>query len=61
MSYSDDLERALTLLEAFVDDEPCTHDHHGSCQTHFSNEVDGRCSNVAALDFLDEQRPRWRG
>lgn len=23
------------LLESLVDDEPCSYDHHGYCQTHF--------------------------
>lgn len=24
------------MLDGFIDDEPCTFDHHGYCQTHFS-------------------------
>lgn len=54
------LYTALNLLEAFVDDERCSFDHHGYCQTHSSvNEVEGQCGNAAAREFLDEMRPGW--
>lgn len=53
-----DWEQALDLIEAFVDDEYCHHDHHGTCQSH-SSEINGRCGNLTAIDFLDEHRPGW--
>lgn len=59
MTPENALSHALDLLEAFVDEEPCSFDHHGYCQTHSAQEVEGRCGNLAALDFLDEQRPGW--
>lgn len=58
MSTANDLYRACELLTAMVDDEPCALDHHGTCQNH-SSEVDGRCGNVVAREFLDEMRPGW--
>jgi hypothetical protein len=62
MTAFDALFRANNLLEAFVDDEVCSFDHHGQCQTHTSvAEVDGKCGNAAAREFLDEMRPGWSG
>lgn len=55
-----DWERALYLLAAFVDEETCSFDHHGSCQTHWCQEVDGgRCGNAQAREFLNTHHPRW--
>lgn len=50
------------LLEALTDDEPCTLDHHGYCQTHWGGEVDGKCGVAAAREFLRESAPAavWR-
>lgn len=39
------------LLAAYVDDEPCHHDHHGNCQTHIAMH-EGRCANAAAKELL---------
>jgi hypothetical protein len=45
------LFQAVSLLQKFVDDEPCSFDHEGFCQTHCS-EPD--CSVAAARAFLAE-------
>ena len=56
------LDTVRPLLEALIDDEPCTVDHHGYCQTHWGGEVDGRCEVAAAREFLRESAPVavWR-
>lgn len=45
------------ILEGQTDDEPCTLDHHGYCQTHWSGEVDERCAVAAAREFLEASAP----
>jgi hypothetical protein len=60
LKHNPNLRTALDLLELFVDDERCSFDHHGTCQTHFSvGDFDNMCGNAAAREFLDEMRPGW--
>lgn len=33
--YENVLNEAIELLEEQIDDEPCSYDHHGYCQTHW--------------------------
>ena len=40
------------LLDALTDDEPCRVDHHGYCQEHGAQEVDGECANAVARRLL---------
>lgn len=35
MEYENVLNEAIELLEEQMDDEPCSYDHHGYCQTHW--------------------------
>lgn len=43
------LDEARTLLEQFVDTDPCQYDHHGYCQAH---GVSKPCRVAAARAFL---------
>lgn len=49
-----DLEQALDLLEALVDEEDCWVDHHGGCQAHgfLSLEPGEICPNEGAKRLL---------
>jgi hypothetical protein len=46
--------RLKKLLERFIDDEPCSLDHHGYCQTHDFTE--GGCGVSQAKQALEETR-----
>lgn len=49
--------QALTHLHRLVDhqDDECVFDHHGSCQTHFTDGSEpGKCGVAEARQFLAE-------
>ena len=45
------IDTLAELLETHTDDDECSFDHHGYCQTHFG---DNPCRNVLAKHVLDE-------
>ena len=45
-------EKLVEALEPYVDDEPCSFDHHGCCQTHYGDP----CMNTAAKQALAEAK-----
>lgn len=45
------LDVAAPLLDNLTDDEPCSLDHHGYCQTHWGGAVT-ECANRLAEEFL---------
>lgn len=46
-----EIAEARKLLEGFVDDEPCSYDHHGYCQTRA--QCTDKCLNAEAKSFLE--------
>lgn len=49
------LDTVVPLLERFEDGNPCSLDHHGFCQEHWSGG-DDECRNAALKKFLDGAR-----
>lgn len=43
---------ALEILEGFTDDEGCSYDHHGFCQTHYSGGNGEKCLHEEARELL---------
>lgn len=46
-------DELMEALEPFMDDDPCSFDHHGNCQAHL---VDNPCSMVKARLALARAR-----
>ena len=42
----------VEALESYVDDEPCSFDHHGDCQTHYGSP----CRNEKAIAEIKENK-----
>jgi hypothetical protein len=54
------LNKALDILEAFVDDQDCEYGYVAvGCLTHPAERVGNLCGNEAARMFLDAHRPGW--
>lgn len=46
-------DEAIALLRALVEDTDCVDiNHHGDCETHMTNTIDGRCANAKARAYL---------
>jgi hypothetical protein len=50
--------RGRKIIEKFYDDSPCRFDHHGYCQEHLAGEIDQRCTNLVAKEYLGLQSER---
>jgi hypothetical protein len=51
---ADQLTGAVSLLATFVDDEPCSLDHHGHCQAH-DWFAEGECNVARARRLVGGQ------
>lgn len=54
-AFLDNANRISSLeacLEAFINDDECCLDHHGVCQTHSVDQIDGECGMVVARRLL---------
>ena len=61
-AFAGEVDQARRVIEAYIDDEECSFDHHGYCQTHNLNEVDQRCVNIVAkesVETLKAIKERW--
>lgn len=47
-----EIEALREALIAFVDDDPCSFDHHGGCQAHDPNEGTSECMMARARRVL---------
>ena len=47
----EEIEKAAKVIERLVDDDDCTFDHHGYCQTHYG---DNPCRNKVGLEYLSQ-------
>lgn len=46
------LSELVQLLESYLDDDECSFDHHGYCQTHFGGSEPGKCRNTVAKEVV---------
>lgn len=56
--FGDYGDRAIAILHLLLDDDECSLDHHGYCQTHcwFSDEEP--CPQKTGKDFITELRTK---
>lgn len=60
-SETNDLAKALDLLNSLVDPDDCDFDHHGGCQAHMFLALDHGevCPVQDTKDFLDRHGVQW--
>ena len=53
VNYCPKIALAYDIIKEIVDeDNSCRLDHHGNCQEHMGNDVDGVCLNKKMVNFL---------
>lgn len=50
------VKELVEALKSLTDDEPCSFDHHGYCQTHFSGS--SPCLNAEALKLISKHNSK---